>query len=229
MVIDFAGPNGGRYDFDRFLEFAQRPPQTSRVKEDGHDCVRLTLSAVSTTGLVENATLWHDVDRNYLVWKMRVTDEKPSDRSEIEILEFTEAAPGIFVPTKCRRDAYRHGELRSREEITLSDVEVNKTIPASVLQLPAIPAGTMLDDKIRGARYPINEKWEAIGPSSPILQYSVPDESEGVRSDYQSQSTSEAKPLSRLLVLASLLVLAIACACLIYRHCRLRHGLRRMN
>jgi hypothetical protein len=228
MMIDFAGPNGGRYDFDHFLEFAQRPPQVSREKIDGHDCVRLNLSVVSTTGLEEHVTLWHDINRNYLVWKMMVR-EKPSDRGEMEILEFTEPEPGVFVPIKCRRDSYRDSELSSREEITLSDVEINKPIPANVLQLPAIPAGTILNDGIRGTRYPINEKWEPIGPPEPLQQLRLPGEAEAARSDYHSQSTSEAKPLSRLLVPASLLILVVACACLIYRHYRSRDGLRRVN
>lgn len=229
MRIDFAGPNGGHYDFDRFLEFAQGPPQVKRVKEGGRDCVRLTLSAVSTTGLVQHATLWHDVGHNYLVWKMAVTYENHSDRGETEILEFVEQVPGVFVPTKCRKAAYRDGQLNGHEEITLSDVEVNRPLPPGALQLPAIPAGTMLDDHISGTSYPINENWEAIGPASPLLQLTVPGKSEAERSDYHSQSTSEAKPVSSLILPASLLILVSACAYLIYRHYRVRTGLGRAN
>jgi hypothetical protein len=229
MMIDSGGPNGGRYDFDHFLEFAQRPPQASRVRDDGHDCIRLTLSIVSTTGVVQHVTLWHDVDHNYLVWKTVVTHEKSTHRSERKILEFAEPVPGVFVPTKCRAEWYRGGELISHEEITLSDVKVNEPVSASDLALPAIPAGTILNDRIRGTSYPINENWEAIGPSKPLQLLTVPGKSESAPSDYHSQSTSEAKPLSRLLVPVSLFVLVAACAGLIYRHYRRHGGLRRAN
>jgi hypothetical protein len=229
-MIDFAGPNGGRYNLDRFLEFAQRPPQAIREKKDGHDCIRLTLSIVSARGSESHITLWHDVDRNYLVWKRTRTNDKTSTRSEWEILEFAEPVSGVFVPMKCGRKWFgSDGELSSSAEITLADVEVNKPIPASAFQLPMIPPGTMLEDDISGTSYPINEKWEPIGPPAPIRQLSVPDKLEVARSDYHAQSSSESKPLSRLLVPASLFILVVACASLIYLHYRSRGGLGRVN
>lgn len=225
MLIDFPGPDGGHYDFDRSLEFAQGPPQASRVKENGHNSIRLTMNSVSTTGIEYHVTLWHDVDRNYLVWKKTVTNDKYANRSENEILEFVESVPGVFIPTRGRGQWLGvDGELASREEITLSDVEVNKPIPASVLQLPAIPSGTMLDDHIRGVRYSINENWQPIGPESTIPGLAVVSTSDQARSDYHSQSTSEAKPLSRLLVPVSLVILVVACTCLIYRRYRSQAG-----
>jgi hypothetical protein len=225
MLIDFPGPDGGHYDFDRSLEFAKGQPRASRVKEDGHNSIRLTMNCVSTTGIEYYVTLWHDVDRNYLVWKKTATNDRYSNRSENEILEFVEPVPGVFIPTKCSGQWFgEDGELASREEITLSDIEVNKPIPASVFQLPAIPSGTLLDDHIRGVRYPINENWQPIGPERPIPGLAVVSKSDQASSDYHSQSTSEAKPLSRLLVPVSLVILVTACICLIYRHYRSQAG-----
>lgn len=225
MLIDFPGPDGGHYDFDQLLEFAQGQPKASRVKEDGHNSICLTLNTLSTTGMEYHVTLWHDVDRNYLVWKETVTNNKYSNRSENEILEFVEPVPGVFIPTKCRGQWFGvDGELDSREEMNLSDVEVNKPIPASVLQLPAIPSGTMLDDRIRGVRYPVNENWQPIGPERPIPGLAVVSTSDQASLDYHSQSASEAKPLTRLLVPVSLVILVIASICLIYRHYRSQAG-----
>jgi hypothetical protein len=220
MMIDSPGPDGGHYDFDRFLEFAKDPPQVKRERRDGRDCIRLDLTSVSTKGLVQELTQWHDVDRNYLIWKKSLTYKGSSDRFDSEILEFAEPAPGIFVPLKCRRQGSNGSGQTSLEIVTLSNVQVNKPIPKSIFQLSRIPAGTILNDRIQGTRYPIDENWQPIGPGSPLLMTPVPAQSEGPEGDYRSQSSSESVPLSRWVMSASLLVLVAACAGLLYRQYR---------
>lgn len=227
MMIDFVGPNGGRYDFDRFLEFAKDTLKAKREMKDGRNCIRVNLSYVS--GNEQNATLWLDVDRNYLVWKKTLTSKGSSDPFESEILEFSEPLPGVFVPIKCRRQSFRGGERNSLEIITLSDVQVNKPIPKSVFQLPAIPLGTILDDRIQRTSYPIDERWRPIGPAKSFVQQAVAGDSESKDSGYHSQSTSEPMPFSRWLILASLFALVIPCTCLLYRQYRLHRRLQRPN
>lgn len=229
MMIDSPGPNGGHYDFDRFLEFAKETPQARREKKDGHDCIRLSLTIVSTKGLEENVTRWHDVDRNHLAWKETVTDKGSPDLFESEILEFSEPLPGVFIPMKCRRQVTREGERVHFEEVTLSEVQVNKPIPNSVFELPAIPSGTILNDKIKRTRYPIDANWRPIGPASPHPQLVMPAPSDGPASDYHSQSTTEPVPFSRGLTSVSLAILVAACTFLLYRRYRLRARLQKPN
>lgn len=227
MMIDFLGPNGGRYDYDRFLEFAKESPKVTREMKDGHNCIRVEL--IYMAGGERHATMWHDVDHNYLVWKEISSPKDHSSSFESEILEFSESLPGVFIPMKCRRQSLRGSKRASHEMVTLTNVEVNKPIPASVFQLPAIPSGTILEDRIQHSRYPIDTSWRPLGPSTPIPEKTTIVSSDRPASDYHSQSTTEPIPFSRWLILTSLLVLVIACAGLLYRQLRLRGRLQRPN
>lgn len=222
MRIDFSGPSGGHYDFDRSLEFALDPPRLSRERKDGRDCIRIDFRVISNAGVEQKISQWHDIGFNYLVRKFTVTYERSSDRSEMDILEFAEPLPGLFIPVKCHSNSFRGKEIRSIEEVTLSDVQVNKPIPKSVFQLPAIPSGTELRDTIQGTRYPIDENWRPIGPSRPYVIVGFPAKSDSTESNYGSQSSSEARSSSWWLISGSLGVLVIVCIYRLYRHYRPR-------
>lgn len=230
MMIDHIGPKLGRYTLDRYLDFSTRPLRAKRVSEGGHDCVCLTINTINPASKTEyEGSLFFDVDRNYLIWKeMGTFFNKPLLRYEREILEFAEPVPGVFIPIKCLAQWFEEdGAPHTRVEMVLSDVEVNKPLPAGAFQLPAVPAGTTLNDKIRGETYAINEKWERIGPVEPLRQIVVPSVAQSQRSDFHSQSTSEAKPLSSLLAPAALLILVIACSCLVRREYKSNTRLRK--
>ncbi len=219
MLIDFAGPDGGHYDLDRFLEFAKEPPLAGRERKDGYDCIRVTFSVISNMGNGFNITLWHDVTRNYLVRKLIVTSDN-SSHSVSDVLEFAEPLPGLFVPTKCHTEHFRVSERYQVKDVTLSDIEVNKPIPKSVFQLPAIRAGTELFDSIQGTRYPIDENWRPIGPARPYRRMGFPSKSDSSGTEYHSQSTSEARSYSWWLIIGSLMFLAVVCIYRIYRYYR---------
>jgi hypothetical protein len=229
MIIDFPAPNARHCDFDRFLESAKQSPQASREWKDGRECVRLDLNIVFTTGNEYKVILWHDVARNYLVWKKMML-EKSTPILEAEVLEFREPLPGIFVPVKCRQQSFRDGEQDTFAITTLSEVQINKPIPGSVFQLPPIPSGTVLRDEIQRTSYPIDENWRPIGPATPLSQpMLLPDDSGKLESRYHSQSTTEPISLGRWLLSGSLVVLIAACVCLVYRHFRSRSRLQRAN
>jgi hypothetical protein len=228
MMIDFIGPNnGGRYDFDRFLEFAKEAPKAVREKSGGHNCIRVDLSYMA--GSEQKATLWFDMDHNYLIRKKTVGPKGSSSSYESEIIEFAEPEPGVFIPIKCRGRGFNDGAPTSIEETTLTDVKVNKPIPNTVFQLPAIPSGTILDDRIERKRYPIDSNWHPIGPATQLAEVIENSKSERQASDYHAQSTSEPVPFSRWLIITSLFVLVIASSFLVYRRLRLRGGLQRPN
>jgi hypothetical protein len=219
MRIEFAGPNGGRCDFDRSLEFAKEPPRAIRETKDGRECIRLNWPEVSSAGLEQQITLWHDVGHNYFVWKMKVAYPGSSHIGEDEILEFAEPQPGIFVPTKARKQVFDKGELLVRQDVFLTELEVNQPIPDSVFQLPKIPVGTVLDDFIQGTKYPIDSEWRPIGPATPLPKLAIPIGSPEPR-EYRSQSTREPVGVAWRLALASLAVLIVACVGLLYRQLR---------
>jgi hypothetical protein len=164
-------------------------------------------------------TFWHDVQCNYLIRKKSAIfgDKNKNTPFEYEILEFREAVPGVFVPLRSRLRGYENGKLHVEQITTLSNVRVNEPIAKDVFVLPPVPAGTVLHDKIEGTRYPIDANWKPIGPktSSPLIP--IPNLPSGLAIDYHAQTEEEPKPLTRWLLPASIVVLAMAGACWIYR------------
>jgi hypothetical protein len=220
MMIDFAGPDGGRYSYDRFLEFAKGPPQLRRETMDGRECIRLAMTFENAAGSKQDITLWHDVGYNYLARKMIVKFRSTGGRAFVENVEFLEAAPGVFLPTKCQRQVFRSdGKQVNGDLTTLSDVRVNQPISQEVFRLPAIPAGTVCKDWVQGTKYPVDGSWRPIGPSEPLLRYAAPTQGDD-GGEYRSQSTEEPKPLSRWIIPASLVVLTAAGVLWLYRRWR---------
>jgi hypothetical protein len=222
MLIDFPGPNGGRYDYDHVLELAKRPAQAVRERRGGRDYVRVTITSDMVSGAEVTTALWHDVGYNYLVSRMEVIFSSSSDRGVAEIMEFTDFGQGVFVPTKYRRQMFHREKLVSGEDVTLSDVRVNEPIPKSVFQLPAIPAGTVLRNEFAGTRYPVNSGWQRIGAAETLPHAFVAGKLPGEPVENRGQSTHEPRSWSLWLAPAPLVVLAVAGACLLYRRYRLQ-------
>jgi hypothetical protein len=207
MLIEFHGHDGGQYDFDRFIGLAKAPPRLARARLNGIDCVRLKMSIPNGEREL-HYVLWHDISRNYLVRKIEITFSQSPDKSEAENVEFIEPSPGIFVPVRCIRRSTTQG--RSNESATtLSDVEVNKPIAPSVFLLPAIPSGTILDDKISRTTYPVDSEWRKIGPEEPLVELKVAAPSSETPS-YFAPSTREPRSLWWWLVYASLAVFVVS-------------------
>lgn len=220
LMIDFAGPDGGRYSYDQFLEFAKGPPQLRRETLDGRECIRVAMTFENAAGSKHDIMLWHDVGYNYLVRKMTVKFQSTGAYGSTEIVEFLEAAPGVFLPMKCQRLGFRSdGKQFNGDLTTLSDVRVNQPISQDVFQLPAFPAGTVCQDSVQGTKYPVDGSWRPIGPSEPLVKYSAPPKADD-DGEYRSQSTEEPKPFSRWIIPASSAVLAAAGALWLYRRWR---------
>lgn len=222
MLLDFSSPSVTRYDYDRFLALAKRPPTARREKSDGVDCVRVSMTVSADDGIEWAYTFWHDIERNYLIRKMTMDVGKGDTTSEYEITEFREAVPGVFVPLRCLVRVSDQGKLRQECSTTLSNVRVNEPMAKDVFTLPAVPAGTVLHDGIDGTRYPIDENWRAIGPKAANPRVMLPTRSDGPGSEYRAQTEEEPRPLSRWLAPGSVGVLGVAAGVWVYRRRRRR-------
>ncbi len=220
MLIDMLGPGDSRqYDLDAYLDLSKQSPRAVRDKCDGRECVRLTLRF--DTGFGEDTlTLWHDVGCNYLIRKKK--EEVGTGSVVMQILEFTEAEGGVFVPTKLRRESLRNGKLASADEVTLSEVAINRPIPEDVFPLPAIPSGTVLMDQVQGGRYPIDSNWNRIGPAEPLQLVTGPGAGTAGSVDYRSPTAAEPASAVRWLAPISLGLVVTAGAGVCYRRWRAR-------
>lgn len=220
MLFTIPGPNGGQYDLDQFLRFAKETPKASRSDLGGNECIRVRMAFDTTTGLATEVTLWFDLERNYLVRKLEASYPGDTSRGEVEILEFLEAVPGVYVPVKCRRRSFRGRKLQQERVTTLEDLHVNGRIPRGIFDLPSVPAGTILKDWIKGESYAINQDWHRIGPATPLSRITSAGLADAGPAEYRTQSTSAARPLSSwILPLALVLAVGAGAAC-VYRRYR---------
>jgi hypothetical protein len=218
MLMEFFGPSGARYDYDRFLDLANSPPRVEREMMDGHECIRVSMQCDTDTGDEWSLTFWHDVSCNYLIRKEAVIfGNKYKDLPcEYEVLEFWEAAPGVVVPLRARLRGYDHGKLQVEEMTILSNVRVNEPLAKNVFLLPPVPAGTVVHDRIEGTNYPIDANWNRIGPTTLGL-FAPPPNRSASPATLSDARAEELKPLARWLLPAALVVLAAAGACWVYR------------
>jgi hypothetical protein len=220
MLVEFVGPSGNRYDFDRFLGLTKRQPRANKDTIDGRDCIRVSMKYdAAEMGGESSFTFWHDINCNCLIRKEVATFGDKDSLYEHEILEFREAAPGVFVPLCSRFRQYDKGELRQERMTTLSNVHVNEAIARDVCVLPPVPAGTVLTDHIEGTIYPIDENWKRIGPATPLELTPVgpttssagaasPNRSPAPANEYRGQLAEEPKSDAPWVLLAAVVILA---------------------
>lgn len=216
MLMVVVGPNGEPMPIDRLLDCAKRPPSASRVTEDGSMCVRVKMEYDAADGREVQLTIWHDINRNYLVRKRTVAIKGADWRTVSTVTEFAEPVAGIFVPSKCRGQTFAQSKLIREWLITMSDTSVNSEIPLDALQLPTFPNGTVLHDRINETKYRIDSNWNQIGPASPDRRLKVAGPSLG-QSEFTSQSRSEPASSPRWLLSLSLALLVAVAIYLVFR------------
>jgi hypothetical protein len=209
MLITIVGPNGQPLSIDQLFDSAKAIPSATRETEDGNKCVRVELHFDRADGVETNLVLWHDIGHNYLIRKASWTyPTLKGERDVAEVLEFAEPTPGVYVPVKCRRRGLRGSTIVDEWILTLTEVQVNSTIPANQLRLPAIPSGTMLRDMVKGTRYPIDSSWNQIGPATPAPRIGVAPPAPDISgSEYTAPSTSEPTTLAYWIIVGSLTLL----------------------
>lgn len=203
-------------EFDLLLPTAKNTPRVKREKFAGRTCVRVTIDILTET----EVTFWFDVGRNYLLWKRDWVGK--SHRNESEILEFVEPEPGMYFPTKLGAKSFRGREQDNQGFVTLSEVRINEPVAKDLLKLPAVPRGTICNDWIKKEKYPIDENWQQLAGSraEPLELYALPAASSAPGGSFTAQSTTAAKPWTRWIAPASLVVLVFACGALVYRQYR---------
>jgi len=209
FLLDLYTPDGQQPDLDGFIARAKEAPRLKRARLDGAECVRLKMS-ILTAGRETEYALWFDIGKNYLVRKVEI-DNKDGGHSEAENVEFIESPPGVFMPVRCVR-RFRNGDTKGEDVTSLSNAHINEPIDDKVFQLPAIPNGTMLRDRIRGTSYRIDSQWRQIGPgeSMPEPRHLAPP-APAIADDSNSKPTrSEPHSWTWWLVLGSLATLCVA-------------------
>ncbi len=121
-------------------------------------------------------TFEFDPSANFLVRKLAQSSpaRAGSILTESEVLEFAEAVPGVFVPTKARERSTFNGSatlpfgVTSPDTlVTLSNVEVNAPVAPEELALSPILAGTVVHDSTARADVRVDAEWTPIGPAVP--------------------------------------------------------------
>lgn len=220
MMIGMTGPNSGLLDLDAFLAVTDGPIRADLDTLDGRSCVRLRFSMTGATGWKASTSQWHDIGQNYLI-RRRVVDYagSPAFRTIEQVVDFAEHHPGVVFPTGVRSEHYRGGKLHSVEQMILTDLVINKPIPATLLALPAVPHGTLLKDRLNGRQGPIDSGWKPMGPMTPLDPPVVKAMPPSDVTDAEPSAT-ESKPFAVWLLSGSLVVTTAAVGLLVVRRLR---------
>lgn len=201
-------------------------PSARRETVDGRPLIRLSYTYHLTPEFAMRSTLWHDPARGYLVVRRdlaAVDGSRPGSR--LDVTDFVSAG-GITVPTKAtlNPEPEPDGRPASAQTTTLTEVQVNRPLPAGVLDLP-LPAGTTVTDDVRKTKYVAGPDWRPTGSEKPWSRTAVvaPAALAGAPT---RQSTEEPRSWMWWLMAASGAVLALGgAATLVRRTVRGRNGL----
>lgn len=198
MMIEMQGPGLSRLSLDRILEDADGPVSADRVTLDGRPCVRLRFSQAFPMGVKYNVTQWHDIGYNYLIRKaVAENPASPPSRSVSQVTDFIEPEPGIVLPVRVKSDFYTDGELKQTKVVTLTDVVINKPVPAASLALPPIPSGIELQDKITMRVGRVDSNWNWIGSTRelppPLIKLGSSDPADPDAAPSTAEPTSTAR------------------------------------
>ena len=166
------------YHYTRFHDLLQQPHQLRRVErlpvtpdgKAGDICVELE----HDVGVYE---FWVSPRHNYLIRKRieypaifsQHVNNDPADpfryHSEEEV-EFVEPNPGQFYPARIDFRSFEGRELRNHSRRTLSDVQLNRPIPAEAFRIPGIDGG-WCEDLSAKAGFHVNADGYRIGKPQP--------------------------------------------------------------
>lgn len=154
-----------KFGYADLLAKASRVHAADRVNENGRELIHVRLAAHG-----DEYEFWFDPAMNYLIRKCSHTaTSEPSVRNNsrvFEVTQFAEPARGVFFPSVIEHKPTRNGQLDAVIRITLSDVQVNRDVPADTLRLPNI-AGMTCYDYSRNTDYAVDADGNRTGPESP--------------------------------------------------------------
>lgn len=156
-------PDLGNYPLWDILDHPHRIRAAERLPMPGNE-IRLEL-----TNPGARLELWLDPKVNYLVRKT-ITFPAANEKSgknikwEHEVIEFNEAAKGVFIPIVIQHRCYHHDQLHSVVRTRITDLKVNHNMPATALRIPGI-AGMECSDMTRDVKYKVDADGRQVGPA----------------------------------------------------------------
>jgi hypothetical protein len=174
MMIDHSDAEGGRCNYDMVVDRLTKKAILRRDRIDGRECIYIEAEEIHKLGHTTILKIWHDINHNYLIRRIENHDvSRPRDRIVMEIAEFSEPAKGVVVPLKCISTVYLADQIIQKEEMVLSDVQVNQFVPESTFVLPALPSQTKVQDSIQGTIGTIGPDWKTTGRSTSMPKFAI--------------------------------------------------------
>ncbi len=226
MLLVLTDPDGKPRDLSALLADAGSGVTADRQRLGDDQCVTLSFSVASRRGPLTRYKLWHVPSKNYLIRRVEAVSEQAPDNTFVsEITTWSEAAGGVIVPTTAKSDSFHKGKTVQSRLSSVTDLRVNEPIDRAVMELPKLPAGSVLRDDIARVTGKVDSNWRPIGPLEPTRRLVGPPQTAAPASEgYTSQSTSEPVPVGFVILVASGSLLVIALAVYGYRRYRLAGG-----
>jgi hypothetical protein len=212
------------FSFERLVEVSSGTPKALRKRIADHDYIVVTLSFAPPKPKSPGWELEVQFDPavNYLISRTKATAIGFSDGSlhrEHEVARFEECPDGVFFPSQTEHRAIFNGKCINDVIAKMANIQVNRFLPAEVFEM-RYPQGVEFTDQIRGLRYKIDSHANPISPEIPqqtgkvVPPPPIPDAHEvfGGR-----ETTVEPAPFTRWIFWASITLLSISMATLVWR------------
>ncbi len=187
-----------------------------RETVDGRPMIRLNYTYYQTPETAWRVTLWHDPAKGYLVVRRDMKDVQgkwPGSRTEVT--DFVSA--GVEFPTKATLTSSRPSDgIAITQTTTVSDVQINRPLPAGTFDLP-LPAGTRITDDVRKSEYVAGPDWKPTGPEKPWSRAAIVPPAVPADTPTRQSATEERRGWAGWLTLAAAILLVLVGAALLVR------------
>jgi outer membrane lipoprotein-sorting protein len=161
-----------------------------------------------------------DPATNLLIRKVIYTASTKSGRftRQEEVGQFKECAPGIYFPERVAGKSESGGKVTTTSETVFEDISINRPLPADTFVF-RYPNGIHVTDSISNTSYRVDA---AGNPTSKGVSLgTVPPVPSGLQESARGAETKEEpKPLTRWILPASGILVALGLALLVYRRAR---------
>jgi hypothetical protein len=130
LLLSHPGPTAG--ESFPFCGLIREPHQLHAAERDGGD------THISLSHAAGQLDLWFAVANAGLVRKRVWRPAKSEHHHEWEVVAFAEPEPGVFVPATVEHRIVRNDKPVEVRRTTLTDVVVNRPLPADALRIPGL-------------------------------------------------------------------------------------------
>lgn len=163
FVLEMRGPDAKTASYQTLVARAKKVDPCRKISWNSRPCIEVVFHEINDANEELTTTFIHDIGYNYFVVEtIGTTSYDKNVKFQKKLSNFENFSSGIFFPSSCILQVEKNGKITSLQTTKLSQIKINTSIDNEQLNLPEIPDGTPLEDRVAGITGTIDSNWKWI-------------------------------------------------------------------